>query len=71
MDALDTAGVWMKGTIMERDGRRVFIHYFGWPARWDEWIDVQSSRLAPRFSRAPKESEHKRMTVARKRRRKR
>lgn len=64
VDALDTASVWMKGTILEREGRRVLVHYFGWPSRWDEWIDVQSARLAPRFSRAPEESEHKRMSLA-------
>ena len=25
----------------------MYIHYNGWPTRWDEWIPVDSPRLAP------------------------
>ena len=52
VDALDTVGSWLEATVLayeERaDGRaRVYITYNGWPARWDEWIDADSPRLAP------------------------
>eukprot|EP00349_Pseudokeronopsis_sp_Brazil_P002776 CAMPEP_0202963210 /NCGR_PEP_ID=MMETSP1396-20130829/7204_1 /ASSEMBLY_ACC=CAM_ASM_000872 /TAXON_ID= /ORGANISM="Pseudokeronopsis sp., Strain Brazil" /LENGTH=135 /DNA_ID=CAMNT_0049684237 /DNA_START=202 /DNA_END=606 /DNA_ORIENTATION=+ len=26
---------------------QVHIHYNGWGARWDEWLDVSSPRIAP------------------------
>ena len=25
---------------------QIFVHYNGWPNRWDEWIDKDSDRLA-------------------------
>ena len=28
-------------------GAHVYVHYNGWPSRWDEWIPVDSPRLAP------------------------
>lgn len=24
----------------------VFVHYNGWGRRWDEWIDIDSNRIA-------------------------
>jgi hypothetical protein len=27
--------------------RRVFVHYNGWPPRWDEWLDFSSARVTP------------------------
>jgi hypothetical protein len=32
---------------VEARGPHVYVHYNGWPARWDEWIPVDSPRLAP------------------------
>jgi hypothetical protein len=28
-------------------GSMVFVHYNGWPSRWDEWIDTRSARIQP------------------------
>ena len=25
----------------------LYIHYNGWANRWDEWIDINSPRIAP------------------------
>ena len=25
----------------------VFVHYNGWPAYWDEWINISSPRILP------------------------
>ena len=26
---------------------QVYVHYNGWPARWDEWLPIDSDRIAP------------------------
>ena len=35
-------------------GGRIYIHYTYWMAKWDEWIDRDSERLAPAGSRVCK-----------------
>jgi hypothetical protein len=47
VDCLDTSNNWLESTIMEVKQDKVFIHYNGWPSRWDEWIPIDSKRLAP------------------------
>jgi hypothetical protein len=49
LDVKDTVSQWLEATVMEVDaaGRRVYVHYNGWPVRWDEWLDFASPRLAP------------------------
>lgn len=49
LDVKDTVAQWLEATVMEVDSesRRMFIHYNGWPVRWDEWIDFDSNRIAP------------------------
>lgn len=27
------------------ENRKIFVHYNGWPPRWDEWIDFSSERV--------------------------
>eukprot|EP01040_Poterioochromonas_malhamensis_P027071 gene27071-34223_t len=53
IDVKDTVQQWLEATIMNIDHREqsVFVHYNGWPRRWDEWIRWDSPRLAPFRSR--------------------
>jgi len=32
--------------VMEISETQIFVHYNGWPNRWDEWIDKNSNRVA-------------------------
>ena len=49
LDVKDTVNQWLEATVLEMDGdaERFFIHYNGWPPRWDEWICWDSDRVAP------------------------
>jgi hypothetical protein len=49
LDVKDTVAQWLEATVMEVDAeqRRLYIHYNGWPVRWDEWIAFDSPRIAP------------------------
>ena len=53
LDVKDTVNQWLEATVIEvdRPGNRIFVHYNGWPARWDEWISTDSPRVAPFRSR--------------------
>lgn len=45
IDVLDTVQMWLEGTIMSMTSTHVFVHYNGWPTKWDEWIHIDSDRL--------------------------
>lgn len=47
IDVLDTIEQWLEATIVRTDREFVLIHYNGWPQRWDEWLHVDSPRIAP------------------------
>jgi hypothetical protein len=49
LDVKDTVNQWLEATVMDLsyESGNVFVHYNGWPARWDEWISVDSTRIAP------------------------
>lgn len=53
LDVKDTVAQWLEATVMDinYDENILFIHYNGWPVRWDEWLSLDSSRLAPFRSR--------------------
>eukprot|EP01031_Cornospumella_fuschlensis_P036598 gene36598-44397_t len=55
VDVKDTVSQWLEATVLQVDmlTRRVFVHYNGWPVRWDEWISFDSPRIAPFRSRTP------------------
>ncbi|EGZ06736.1 hypothetical protein PHYSODRAFT_565722 [Phytophthora sojae] len=46
LDVKDTVNQWLESTVMDIADGKVLIHYHGWPARWDEWIDFDSDRIA-------------------------
>ena len=45
LDVKDTVGQWLEGQVIQVEGDSVFVHYIGWPERWDEWIHTESERL--------------------------
>ena len=51
VDVKDTVDQWLEAQIVDiqttPQGSMVFIHYNGWPNRWDEWIEVSSPRIQP------------------------
>mmetsp|Transcript_32971 Transcript_32971/g.57921 ORF Transcript_32971/g.57921 Transcript_32971/m.57921 type:complete len:316 (-) Transcript_32971:46-993(-) len=51
VDVRDTVDQWLEAQILAvqstDEGQMVYIHYNGWPSRWDEWIQVNSSRIQP------------------------
>lgn len=46
IDVKDTVNQWLECTIMAMADDQVLVHYHGWPSRWDEWLDVDSPRIA-------------------------
>lgn len=46
VDVKDTINQWLEAQIVEIRDNKVFVHYNGWGTRWDEWIDMNSSRIA-------------------------
>lgn len=49
IDCKDTVAQWLEATIMDinHSDQTLFVHYNGWPTRWDEWIAMDSPRIAP------------------------
>ena len=41
------------------EGDRVKVHFQGWAARWEEWVEVSSDRLAPHQTKSTKEARAK------------
>ena len=37
---LDTVSKWLEATVIAVNGTYVYIHYNGWPDKWDEWIHI-------------------------------
>jgi hypothetical protein len=49
VDVKDTVNQWLAATVMDIDcdAKKLFVHFNGWPVRWDEWIDWNSNRISP------------------------
>ena len=47
IDVLDTIEQWLEATVVRTEREFILIHYNGWPQRWDEWLHVDSPRIAP------------------------
>ena len=45
VDVKDTIDQWLEAQIIKTSGSKAFIHYNGWGARWDEWIELPSARM--------------------------
>ncbi len=47
VDVKDTVGEWLEAQVVRSEPTRLLVHYNGWGPRWDEWITVESGRVAP------------------------
>lgn len=49
LDAQDSIDQWLEAQVIQVNNEKseVYIHYNGWGARWDEWLNFSSPRLAP------------------------
>jgi hypothetical protein len=47
IDCKDTMDNWYESTVLDVTDDQVLIHYESWSNVWDEWINIDSSRLAP------------------------
>ena len=55
VDAKDSYGKWYEAIVKQvidesPNGKRLFIHFFGWSDKFNEWIDVNSRRVQPAYS---------------------
>ena len=50
VDVKDTIDNWLEAQIINirtiNNKTQILVHYSGWGNRWDEWIDIKSSRIA-------------------------
>mmetsp|Transcript_40591 Transcript_40591/g.79053 ORF Transcript_40591/g.79053 Transcript_40591/m.79053 type:complete len:87 (+) Transcript_40591:1124-1384(+) len=46
VDCEDTVGKWLPAVIKKVRTSDVYVHFVGYDVRWDEWIPVDSDRLA-------------------------
>ncbi|GAB5367283.1 hypothetical protein AAMO2058_001216900 [Amorphochlora amoebiformis] len=48
LDVFDSADKWMSAYVIDVDGRydMIKVHYDGWDAKYDEWLPIDSYRLA-------------------------
>ncbi len=54
LDVKDTIGVWYPAKILDFKATAVYVQYMGWKDQWNEWIEWQSPRLAPRRTNTPR-----------------
>ncbi len=46
IDVKDAMGNWLEAQITDLTPEKVYVHYNGWGSAWDEWISLDSPRLA-------------------------
>eukprot|EP00475_Leptophrys_vorax_P011616 TRINITY_DN18175_c3_g1_i1.p1 TRINITY_DN18175_c3_g1~~TRINITY_DN18175_c3_g1_i1.p1 ORF type:complete len:919 (-),score=242.67 TRINITY_DN18175_c3_g1_i1:91-2454(-) len=46
IDALDKMNKWYESSIRDIKDSKILIHYNGWPSKWDEWVGIDSDRVA-------------------------
>lgn len=46
VDVRDTIDQWLEAQVLQVRNNQVYVHYNGWGAQWDEWIDFSSPRIA-------------------------
>eukprot|EP00359_Climacostomum_virens_P000198 CAMPEP_0204896414 /NCGR_PEP_ID=MMETSP1397-20131031/147_1 /ASSEMBLY_ACC=CAM_ASM_000891 /TAXON_ID=49980 /ORGANISM="Climacostomum Climacostomum virens, Strain Stock W-24" /LENGTH=397 /DNA_ID=CAMNT_0052064017 /DNA_START=26 /DNA_END=1219 /DNA_ORIENTATION=+ len=64
VDVKDTVDQWLEAQVIQlqvsETGTLAYIHYNGWPSRWDEWIETGSARIQP-FRTHTRQSLHAQM----------
>ena len=46
LDVRDTIDQWLEAQITNMREDSIFVHYNGWGARWDEWVEKKTPRIA-------------------------
>jgi uncharacterized ubiquitin-like protein YukD len=46
IDVKDTIDQWLEAQVIRVQNSQVYVHYNGWGSRWDEWLDMNSPRIA-------------------------
>jgi RNA binding activity-knot of a chromodomain len=46
IDVKDTIDQWLEAEVINVRGDEVYVHYNGWGYRWDEWLSMNSDRIA-------------------------
>jgi len=59
VDVRDTVNKWCCGRIVEIKDKKVFVHYNGWSEKWNEWMDMSTSRVAKFGKWSPREEQEK------------
>lgn len=51
LEAYDVRQLWCEAVVLAESGegysRKLYVHYVGWSARWDEWLFVHGGQLRP------------------------
>jgi len=47
IDVKDTIDQWLEAQVTKIRETQIYVHYNGWGNHWDEWIDIDSPRIAP------------------------
>ncbi|KAG6612444.1 Ubiquitin-specific protease [Phytophthora cinnamomi] len=53
IDAMDTDKKWYESRVIDLNDTHVKVHYRGWTAKWDEWLNRRSARVAPLHTKVP------------------
>lgn len=46
IDAKDSLDIWVEAQIVDIKDNKAFVHFFGWGNSFNEWINIDSNRLA-------------------------
>ena len=48
IDVKDTIDQWLEAEVLDVDknNKRILVHYNGWGSRWDEWLSMNSDRIS-------------------------
>lgn len=48
VDAMDSSQKWLAAMVLQSDpAKGVLVRFDGWSTKWNEWLSLRSSRLAP------------------------
>jgi hypothetical protein len=50
LDVRDEAGIWLQATALRQSKQYLAIHYNGYGCEFDDWIHINSPRLAPLYT---------------------
>jgi hypothetical protein len=48
IDCRDTVNKWLPSIVRVVKDGKIRVHYLNWDEKWDDWLPVDSDRLAPK-----------------------